>query len=130
MKILDPFPLPLKTTFVGPGIVQLQEPFEYRSKKYGIIRVPKDFISDGASIPQWAYSIVGGRFTGKYLKPAIIHDWLYHMLAYKRMKCDKIFLVGMKDAKEVFWKRRVIHLGVRVGGWKAWADHKRRIKAL
>jgi hypothetical protein len=32
--------------------------------------------SDGASIPVWAWSLIGSPFTGKYRKAAVIHDTL------------------------------------------------------
>lgn len=41
------------------------------------ITVPNGFISDGASIPKFLWSIVGSPWSGKYTQAAVLHDWLY-----------------------------------------------------
>lgn len=33
---------------------------------------------DGASIPVWAWPLIGSPFTGKYRKAAVIHDQMCH----------------------------------------------------
>jgi hypothetical protein len=35
---------------------------------------PANSVVDGASIPQWAWSIIGGPFEGKYRDASVIHD--------------------------------------------------------
>jgi len=39
--------------------------------------IPKNFKTDGASIPKIFWSIFGCPFVGKYVKAAILHDYLY-----------------------------------------------------
>lgn len=80
--------------------------------------IPTDFESDGASIPQFAWSIVGHPF-GLYLESAIVHDWLYRYLKKNGMKrgyADWVLLDGMKTQKISFWKRHVMHKTVRAFG--------------
>ena len=127
MSKINRFPLPVRLEFINEGVFRLTAPFEYHSKKYGIIKVPVEFISDGASMPQFAYSLIGGRWTGKYVSPSIIHDWLYFAQLYTRRKTDKIFLIAMKDAHVSFWKRRLMWTAVRVGGWISWNKRKKKI---
>lgn len=122
------FPLPLKGRYIGGGRWKLTAPFEYHSKKYGIFKVPEFFISDGASIPKFAFSLIGGRWTGKYVEASIIHDYLYFTQTTKRSYADRVFLEGMKILGVGWLKRRVMYLAVRVWGWKPWNKHKRRIK--
>ena len=121
------FPLPLKGRYIGRGRWKLTAPFEYHSKKYGIFKVPGFFISDGASIPKFAFSFIGGRWTGKYVEAAIIHDYLYFTQTTKRNYADRIFLEAMKDLKVSWWKRRMMWTAVRVGGWRPWNRHKKNI---
>jgi hypothetical protein len=54
--------------------MKLLEDFEYIDQRYVIWKAPKDSIVDGASIPQWAWSIIGGPFEGKYRDASVIHD--------------------------------------------------------
>lgn len=85
----------------------------------GVIRVPKDFISDGASIPKVGYSIVGHPF-GRYLESAIVHDYLYRSnCSFDATRCeaDGIFLELMKAQKVPFLLRWPMYLAVRSGGW-------------
>jgi len=39
--------------------------------------IPKGFKTDGASIPKIFWSLFGCPFVGKYVKAAILHDYLY-----------------------------------------------------
>jgi hypothetical protein len=42
----------------------------------GVVHVaPAGFVSDGASIPQALWSLVGGPLSGRYRRAAILHDW-------------------------------------------------------
>ncbi len=120
------FPLTLQADYIGAGRWQLTAPFEYQSKKYGVIRVPIGAISDGASIPQFAFSLIGGRWTGKYVEGSIIHDHLYKIQIYTRRKSDKIFLEAMKNSGVSFWKRRLMFLAVRFRGWIPWNKQRRK----
>ena len=45
--------------------------------KIGNYIIPKNFKTDGASIPKIFWSIFGCPFVGKYVKAAIMHDYLY-----------------------------------------------------
>ena len=59
---------------ISNGKAILLEEYIYEINGY-LIRVPKSFITDGASVPkslQWLYNPFG-----KYIKSAIIHDYLY-----------------------------------------------------
>lgn len=37
--------------------------------------VPAGFVSDGASIPQFAWSIVGAPLGGRYVRASVVHDY-------------------------------------------------------
>ena len=75
----------------------LLEEYVYDINGY-LIRVPKSFITDGASVPkslQWLYNPFG-----KYIKAAVIHDYLYscyNNTGINRTLADKIFRHIMKE---------------------------------
>ena len=86
--ILDP---------ISNGKAILLEEYVYDINGY-LIRVPKSFITDGASVPhslQWLYNPFG-----KYIKAAVIHDYLYstyNNTGINRTLSDKIFRYIMKE---------------------------------
>lgn len=70
-------------TFVGRVVAEwlsggremkLVEPFSYISPKNMLWDAPTGSIVDGASIPRFAWSIIGGPFEGKYRNASVIHD--------------------------------------------------------
>lgn len=54
--------------------MRLTEPFSYISPKNVSWDAPTGSVVDGASIPQVAWSIIGGPFEGKYRDASVIHD--------------------------------------------------------
>ena len=43
-----------------------------------LIKVPKFFQFDGASIPSPAWQVIGTPFQPRFMAAAVFHDWLYH----------------------------------------------------
>ena len=82
---------------ISNGKAILLEEYVYEINRY-LIRVPKSFITDGASVPhslQWLYNPFG-----KYIKAAVIHDYLYscyNNTGINRTLADKIFKHIMKE---------------------------------
>lgn len=91
-----------------------------------IILVPAGFITDGASIPKIFWSIIGSPFTGKYKKPALIHDYLYAIHLTSRKRVDSIFIEGMKYLGVSRIKRVLMWFAVKVGGAFVWQKCKKR----
>ncbi len=52
----------------------LIEPFAYIDPNGTRWEAPARSVTDGASIPRFAWSIIGGPFEGKYRNAAVIHD--------------------------------------------------------
>ncbi len=100
--------------------------FSYTTKKGVIHLVPKDFVTDGATIPRFLWSIIGSPFTGLYKKAVLIHDELYFTQKTKRRYADKIFLEIMKYSGVAFWKRIAMYSGVSIGGWYRWNKQKKK----
>lgn len=82
---------------ISNGKAILLEEYVYEINGY-LIRVPKSFITDGASVPkslQWLYNPYG-----KYINAAVIHDYLYstyNNTGINRTLADKIFKHIMKE---------------------------------
>lgn len=90
--------------------------FEENGKRINII-VPKDFITDFASVPRILWSIFPP--TGRYTKAAVLHDYLYSNRAtilINRKQCDKMFLKAMEVLGVKNWVRNTIYCAVRMFG--------------
>ena len=109
--LLDPF---------SNGKAILLEEYIYEINGY-LIRVPKSFITDGASVPkslQWLYNPFG-----KYIKAAVIHDYLYstyNNTGINRTLADKIFNFVMKETNVDVRTRRKFYAAVIAFGETSW----------
>ena len=109
--ILDP---------ISNGKAILLEEYIYEINGY-LIRVPKSFITDGASVPhslQWLYNPFG-----KYIKAAVIHDYLYSIYNNTGINCtlaDKIFNFIMKETGVDKRTCRRFYTAVRCFGEASW----------
>lgn len=82
--------------------------------------VPKNFWTDGASIPWLAQPLIGPPFSSKYAEEAILHDWLCTLAdSYgKRVVADGVFLVKLRDKGIEVWRRYAMFFAV--SSWAAW----------
>ena len=81
------------------GKFELFSDYMYRTREY-LIKVPKGFVTDYASIPKILRGIVLPY--GKHSGASVVHDWLYSSncnLGLSREKSDKIFLEILKEEK-------------------------------
>jgi hypothetical protein len=53
-------------------------------------------------------------------REAVIHDFLYRESGVSRADADAVFLEAMKISGKPLWKRWLMWLGTRVGGWTAY----------
>ena len=102
----------LKVKLLENGAIQLLEPYAYVDP-YGKKWVaPKGTVSDGASIPQWAWSFVGGPLDGNYRDAAVIHDV---GCVDKNQRWDvvhRIFYYAMLAKRTQEWKAKVMYAAV------------------
>lgn len=127
-----------KNSFLTPLVLEslpsgkrfrLYNEFTYLWKReYIEIHVRRGFETDLASIPRvfrWLITKLG-----RQNKAAVIHDALYQneyttpnncpRHEFTRAEADLVFLDGNRDAGVKKWKRRLIYLAVRTGGWASW----------
>ena len=82
----------------------------------GVIRVPKSFVTDYASIPRIFRAIVLPY--GKHSGASVVHDYLYSKgceLNIERKKADKIFFEILKEEVNPILAR-LMYIAVRVFG--------------
>ena len=65
----------VQTEWLGDGRrMKLLQTLQYIDPACNVWEAPKEWVVDGASIPQFAWSIIGGPFEGKYRNASVIHD--------------------------------------------------------
>lgn len=101
------FAEPLKAEFlVEPGEdyrVRLLEPLTFvdvRGPAVEYVTVPAGTVVDGATIPAWAWALVGAPLSGDFRRAAVLHDyecvvratasWQVHRRFYRAMRADGV----------------------------------------
>jgi hypothetical protein len=100
-------------------------PFRYQSDVAGMtFTAPVGFYTDFASVPRIGviYAMLGDTAH----EPAVIHDWLYYSALVTREMADQVLLEAMGVIGLSAWRKWPIYWGVRIGGWYAWNDHRKK----
>lgn len=101
---------------------------------FGQWRVPKDFVTDFASIPKFLWSLYPPH--GQYTRAAIIHDYLYQDRLVARKIADQVFKEQMKIDGVNWFTRNVFYIAVRTFGGAVYSDtgegkeRRQRLKRL
>ncbi len=103
----------LEVKAVDDGTWQLLAPFCVQIDDERIC-VPQGYRTDFASIPRLPF--VFWVFGDTAHRSAVIHDWLYTCGTKPRAWCDEVFEEAMKLDGLSAWRRKMMWLGVRVGG--------------
>ena len=87
--------------------------------------VPIGFVTDGASIPSPLWPILGNPFE-EFAESAVLHDYLYRIGKTTRARADYLLYeaMGVQKIHVTKWKRWLIYLGVRLGGWLPWSKYR------
>ena len=109
----------------GTTVVRTLRPLYYQTA-LGLVVVPENFRSDGASMPRLFWRLIGHPFQMQYLREAILHDWLYRTQPCSRALADRIFY-ELLAGKVKPWRRKLIYLGLRLGGWVAWRQNRKEV---
>lgn len=119
----------LKVEAVRGGRWKLLAPLDYQINAgvlfaTSIIRVPRFFVTDLASIPKALRWLISQN--EQHRRAAVLHDYLYYRQGHvglellSRKECDQLFLEAMHKEGVPYWKRQTMYFGVRIGGWLAW----------
>ena len=96
---------------------EVMREFEYYvdwEGKKDLIKVPKGFITDFASVPRLFWIILPP--DGKYTQAAVLHDYLYSTPRLRK-ESDRIFKNAMKVLGVPMWKYGIMFSAVRMFGW-------------
>lgn len=89
--------------------------------------VPAGTYTDGASIPRVLWSIVGHPRETEIGQAACVHDVLYRSpQGLTRKRCDEILIEGMQCLGASWMKRKAVYYGLRVGGFVAWNNYRKK----
>ena len=91
-----------------------------------LILVPKGIKTDLGSIPRFLQGIFPK--DGKAMFAYILHDYLYQVEIFERLESDEILEEAMDSLGVVWWRRKAVKYGLRVGGWVAWNEHRAKDK--
>lgn len=108
---------------IGDQLYDLVEPLVYDNGLI-IIQVNPKFDFDAISIPRAFWALIDSPFTGKAVKPAVLHDALYASEYFDRKTCDCIFLEAMASEGVPYTKRMAMFYAVRMFGSLVWKEHK------
>jgi len=82
----------------------------YTDPKGEVWVAPAGSVTDGASIPQYLWSVMGGPFEGKYRNASVLHDVAYGEHKRPWQDCDRMFYyamrcsgVGATEAKTMYY---------------------------
>jgi len=118
-----------KGELMGDGIhFRLSDDFYFVDDKAFTWFVPAPFSSDGASIPWFLKTFVGGNFDGPYRNAAIIHDYFCVHRTVDWEDVHLVFYKGMRAAGVSARKAWVMYQAVHKFGPR-WTKTGDRIKA-
>ena len=85
----------LKWNSDGRNMTVMSE-FSY-TDPYGLVwDAPAGSVTDGASIPRYLWSLIGGPFEGRYRNASILHDVAYEKHNRPWKDCDRMFYYAMR----------------------------------
>ena len=92
--------------------LKLIKKFSYRDPEGMVWSVPGGTVVNGASIPQAAWTVIGGPFSGKYRNASVIHD--YYCLTKSRSwkAVHRAFYDAMSTSGVQGWRRNVMYAAV------------------
>lgn len=113
-------PLRVTQTKARPTTWRLDADLLYWSDRLGeLLAVPEGFETDFATVPRLplAYMLTGGKASAA----AVVHDWLYSTRKHPRAVADAVFYEAIRASGHGLLTGGLMWLGVRLGGWLAWA---------
>ncbi|MGL6245659.1 DUF1353 domain-containing protein [Pseudomonas sp.] len=94
-----------------------------------LFSIPVGFRTDLASIPWIVRWVPGFSVNGQHRLAAILHDYLYTIQDRDRAAADALFLEAMEACGVGMALRGTLYAGVRTGGWWAWWQRGRAMRA-
>jgi len=116
----------LRLEYEDNNLWKVIEKYEWHSKRLDRwLVIPPGFLTDLASIPRLFLPIVDD---DELAEAGTIHDHLYRQpTLYRgvtRRQMDRVMVDKMKEDGVSWWKRRLVYVGLRLGGGKAWRKNR------
>ena len=92
---------------------------------YKGIEIPMGYEWDGATIPRFAWSLIGYYPMGKMAEPSLVHDWIYvhkGLGTFTRKECDDLFYTHMIENGVEEKAAKKMHRLVRIFGFIYWRE--------
>ena len=88
---------------------------------YGVNAViPKDFVSDGMSVPRFLWRWLGAKIGAKTLSPSVAHDWLYQSHSVTRQESDAWYRDQLVENGYPRARAWAVWAGLRIFGGSHW----------
>jgi len=100
------------TNIWGRPEYKLTSPLEYDYKGYILIRVPKGFKTDFATIPNWILFLRPDN--GKWKKASVVHDFLCKREGLPKVTADRVFYYAMLDDEASVFTAYLLWAAVRI----------------
>ena len=114
----------LKVCVHNKRLVKLLNNVIYTLPNGLIVIIKAGFIFDGASIPKWAWSIIGHPLSHKLIRFALLHDALYASEYLPRHICDSFGRDFLRDFEKLCYaKYQTIYKAVDWFGGVVWRNH-------
>jgi hypothetical protein len=126
--------------YFGKFLDQLKGAFDTEARPRPVFKIDKDFrfedpngllwstpsgtSIDGASIPQFFWSLIGGPFDGQYINASVIHDHYCRTKERTAHDTHRNFYYGMMTSNVPEWKADLMHWAVSTFG-PSWKIEKR-----
>lgn len=109
----------------GGRIMTLLNRFAFVDDARLVWSVPAEARVDGASIPKFAWSILGSPFVGRYRKASVVHDWYCDIRTRSWKATHRMFYEAMRASKVSAAKARIMYGAVYYAGprWDVTADY-------
>lgn len=101
-------------------IFKLEKEFRFKDPNGLLWSTPTGEEVDGASIPQFFWSFIGGPFEGSYIKASVIHDYYCRTKGRTAHDTHRNFYYGMRASQVPDWKAKLMYWAVSTYGpsWK------------
>ena len=98
---------------VGDGRqFELVSEYRYVDPKNTLWTVPKGTVVNGASIPRYLWSLVGGPWEGLYRNASVIHDYFFDRKQYDSDSVHRVFYDAMLTSGVPQLKAKIMYFAV------------------
>ena len=109
----------ISTPFVSKNLEQLHEDYSITFLVDSIeqkISIKSGYKWDGASIPRYCWSIIGGKYMPRFREASLVHDYMYENGLINKEVADRLFLELLDESSVKGIRRKLMYGAVRLFG--------------